>query len=307
MCNRKQLIARTLLFVTAAPLAISAYSLSRSPTASMVDPPATVTLTGVVRDFKERGTPGGLNDMEAVPSHGFGQYCDNIQPTLGADHKPVFKGGGFKLKTQWKNSAGKNICWRLYNQSLGDVKGSKESYIDAGGITSAATFDKWFNDDMLVNVSAPLNMTLVRQTNGTYVYNSSTDPAYNNATYNGQFFPIDGQLFGYTSGSPHHNYHFTFELHTEFNYDADANQQFAFSGDDDVFVFINGQLVIDLGGVHGKIEQEVGLNRLGLVDGEKYTLDFFFAERHRTESNFKITTNINLMNVELPTVSHAFD
>jgi fibro-slime domain-containing protein len=74
-----------------------------------------------------------------------------------------------------------------------------------------------------------------------------------------------------------------------------------------VFVFINGQLVIDLGGVHGAVEQEVQLNRLGLVDGQEYDLDFFFAERHRTQSNFKITTNIDLRNAELPTVSNAFD
>lgn len=65
--------------------------------------------------------------------------------------------------------------------------------------------------------------------------------------------------------------------------------------------------MIDIGGIHGKVEQEVSLNRLGLVDGERYDLDFFFAERHRTESNFKITTNLNLENVELPTVSNAFD
>ena len=82
---------------------------------------------------------------------------------------------------------------------------------------------------------------------------------------------------------------------------------FTFRGDDDVFVYINGQLVIDLGGVHGAIEQVVELNRLNLTDGETYDLKFFFAERHRTQSNFKITTNLQLQTVELPTVSCAFD
>ena len=304
MCNRRQLIARSVLFATAAPLAISAYSLS-FPSTPPTNGPATITLTGVVRDFKERTVTGGHPDMEKQPNNGFAHYCGNIEPTLGADGKPVFKGGGFKVKTEWKNSAGKNICWRLYNPSLGDVQGSKVNGVtDTGGIKDAASFGKWYNDDLAFNVSAPLAMTLVRQSNGTYVFDSNTDPT---CVALGGFFPIEHQLFGNPGGTPNRNFHFTFELHTRFIYDADGGQTFAFRGDDDVFVFINGQLVIDLGGVHGAVEQEVQLNRLGLVDGQEYDLDFFFAERHRTQSNFKITTNIDLRNAELPTVSNAFD
>ena len=67
-----------------------------------------------------------------------------------------------------------------------------------------------------------------------------------------------------------------------------------FVGDDDVWVFVNEMLVIDLGGIHGATEQYVDLNRLGLEDGETYTLDFFFAERHRTQSNFRFQTNLLL-------------
>jgi fibro-slime domain-containing protein len=304
MCNRRQLIARSVLFAAAAPLAISAYSLS-FPSTPPTNGPAAITLTGVVRDFKERTVPGGHPDMEKQPNNGFAHYCGNIEATLGADGKPVFKGGGFKVKNEWKNAAGKNICWRLYNPSIGDVQGSKVSgIVDTGGIKDAASFSKWYNDDLAFNVSAPLSMTLVRQSNGTYVFDSNTDPT---CVALGGFFPIENQLFGNPGGTPNRNFHFTFELHTTFTYDADGGQTFTFRGDDDVFVFINGQLVIDLGGVHGAVEQEVQLNRLGLVDGQEYTLDFFFAERHRTQSNFKITTNINLQNAELPTVSNAFD
>jgi fibro-slime domain-containing protein len=72
-------------------------------------------------------------------------------------------------------------------------------------------------------------------------------------------------------------------------------------------VFINGQLVIDLGGVHSTVEQYVDLNRLGMADGEIYSLDFFFAERHRTESNFRITTNLPLVSTPVLTVSAVFD
>ena len=299
--------ARIGLLAAASPLALGALALSvpepqSGPTPT---PPQSITLTGVVRDFRERTRPGGHPDFELQPSHGFGHYCNNVEPTLGADRKPVFKGGGFKVKNQWRNSAGQNICWRLYSQALGDSAGRKDgTYTDNGAITSATSFSKWWNDDLATNVSAPLNLTLTRQSNGSYVFDSTTDPA---CVALGGFFPIEQQLFGNPGGTPDRNFHFTYELITKFTYDADGNQTFSFRGDDDVFVSINGQMVIDLGGVHQAIEQVVQLNRLGLQDGQDYELAFFFAERHRTQSNFKITTNLQLETVALPTVSCAYD
>jgi len=50
---------------------------------------------------------------------------------------------------------------------------------------------------------------------------------------------------------PPHNFSFTSELHYPFTYDASKSPTFEFTGDDDVWVFINGQLAVDLGGVHG--------------------------------------------------------
>ena len=98
-----------------------------------------------------------------------------------------------------------------------------------------------------------------------------------------------------------------FELHLDFNYRAADGQFFRFVGDDDVWVYINDQLVIDLGGVHGATEQYVDVDRLGLEHNEVYTLDFFFAERHRTQSNFRVETNIPLVTVRVPDITDAFD
>lgn len=81
------------------------------------------------------------------------------------------------------------------------------------------------------------------------------------------FLPIDGQLFGNQGRS--HNYHFTMEIHRAFTCTPD--QAFSFTGDDDLWAFVNGQLVIDLGGVHGAASGSVDLDTLGLTDGTLVT------------------------------------
>jgi fibro-slime domain-containing protein len=156
----------------------------------------------------------------------------------------------------------------------------------AGAPTTPTTngqqyFDQWYNDVPGVNQSKPLDITLT-QVAGTNQW------AYDSAA----FFPIDGQLFGNEGND--HNFHFTFELHTKFEYLG--GELFTFRGDDDLWVFVNGKLGIDLGGVHGALTGQIDLDaraaELGISKGNVYTLDFFFAERHRSESNFRIETTI---------------
>lgn len=265
-------------------------------------PPDQVQLTGIVRDFKAANKPGGHPDFEITPDKGYGLYNGNVATTIGSDGKPVFTGTGWLTKTQWKDSAGKAIAW-CQPPKPGDVAGVKNGN-SKGAITSAESFNKWFNDVPGTNMSTPLTITLNKQADGSYVFDDKLDQTY---AGKGGFFCCDGQMFGNSGLSPDHNFHFTFELHTTFTYHSGQGQVFKFIGDDDVWVYINGQLVIDLGGIHSANEQYIKLDRLGLTDGMEYPLAFFFAERHTTQANCRIQTNLNLVSTAVPSVTAAFD
>ena len=89
-----------------------------------------------------------------------------------------------------------------------------------------------------------------------------------------------------------HNFGFTMKIQATFEYVP--GQYFEFLGDDDVWVFINNRLVVDIGGQHPQVTGAVDLDTLGLIEGASYPFHIFYAERHQTESNFKMRTSIDL-------------
>ncbi len=144
-----------------------------------------------------------------------------------------------------------------------------------------ANFDQWYRNVPGVNQAFQVPLPLVSTTPGVFVYDSAA------------FFPIDNRGFG-NEGNPH-NFHFTTEIHATFFYKG--GEQFTFRGDDDVWVFINKRLAINLGGLHqaltGTIDFNARATELGIVPGSTYSFDVFHAERHTTESNFRIETSID--------------
>lgn len=133
-----------------------------------------------------------------------------------------------------------------------------------------------------------LTFTLANRTTGMYEFSRREG---------NPFFPLNGRGFGNewvsTDAGNQTTRNFAFTMEMEFQFQVRPGMVFNFEGDDDVWVFIDKQLVLDLGGIHLPVSGSFNLDNLfpGQVGAYK-TLRVFYAERHADGSNIWIQTNI---------------
>ena len=90
------------------------------------------------------------------------------------------------------------------------------------------------------------------------------------------------------------NQHYCFESHANFRFKHGL--KFSFRGDDDIWVFIDNKLAVDLGGTHLAAPGYVDLDKFmpNAEVGKNYDIDIFFCDRRTTMSNVRIKTNMYL-------------
>ncbi len=242
----------------------------------------TNVIVATVRDFTDAHP-----DFERADA-GWGPARGLIRDTLTEDRKPVYNRLRGDCQLQENGTCIPTVNWG--NTPMWGVE-------TADGWTAEETFSTWYRDDR--DFAQPFDWYAGGELNRTFLREIHLMPSEENpgsfVFESNAFFPLQvNEGFGESPEGAGHNFLFTTEIHLRFEYIA--GHIFTFRGDDDLWIFVNDRLALDLGGLHepfeGVIDFDAQALKLDIVSGGIYAMDIFHAERHTAQSNFRIETNI---------------
>ena len=229
-------------------------------TLTLADPPPVIELPIVYRDFIWFNQPGStLGHDDFGTENNPNIDLDYVEDRLDAEGKPVYNAARVPLPDH---------------------------------LTTPANFREWYRPSPR-NRTIPSTMAFARQPDGTYVFDSTAffplNASFDDLPPANRPWTATGEEDPRTGGN---NFHFTSEVRFWFQYAG--GERLDFRGDDDVWVFINDRLAVDIGAVHppqagGITLDAVNAAALGLTVGGIYEAVVFQAERQVTGSNYRLT------------------
>jgi len=220
-----------------------------------------------------------------------------------------------------------------------DKETSDKVYVFDGGFTTNATPSSAamaiaYNatQHTIQNTSAAGKTHFYYDTNNTttlYPFLPITDRNTASGMTKSPYYQDDGVINGVKTQATKdtlykHNFNFAMVSEGEFTYYADDELFFEFEGDDDVYLFINNELVMDIGSAHSIDIVRFELNdyvnaakagtlgsadrnqKLALEEGETYSFKFYYMERHSYGSNIRVCTNIRVTDPSMATQKTAW-
>lgn len=243
---------------------------------------------------------------------GLGSMADTKSKTLAEakDCRTYYDAAYFLLQNLYSDNSGYGQTVKEYHQINLVKKGNYYVYNSAYDGSSYDTAHGVIYNSQTDRVTTREGTTYVR---GNLQAENRFDPI------NGKYFGNNGNKYlevvdpnqnDITHYYKNTNYNLTLEGHAQFIFYEDDNLYFNFTGDDDVYLYINGVRVLDMGGAHAISKCGIKLNDVkdlcGLKDGQVYDFDFYYMERHGTAANFGIETNIKIVDPSMLTEKIAY-
>lgn len=308
--------------------------------------------TGINKDHQLKfngGAGSGINKWTGRSNiNGFGRL--SFVKTMLVDGYPAINNGTHTSQGQGVNCTDESLAYLFNNDSQANGKqNGKAVYNNVKGLFQLKdgyyVYDSYGSKGNYAVYNSTTNSFNVYDKAG--VYKGGVSDANL-----GQFFPFDsaGKVFDekgnslspkqIIDGSTNLNHHFGMSVTTEFVQPAsgkttgDKDMVFEFSGDDDVWVYIDGVLVGDLGGIHEKATLKINFATGGVHvghvdnandpektiqdttikamfqaagadttnfsgntfrDSTKHTLSFFYLERGAGASNMSLKFNLTTL------------